>query len=138
VLLPDYISGAQSWEQLVKLREDQFAALDIRVHVGVGIEHIDRQARFVTDSNGQEHAYDRPLVATGSRAFMPPNFPKLPGVFNMRSRLDADSLLPFLGGENPFAVIVGGGLLGIELAGSLRHMGVKGTIVQKISRFDAQ
>ncbi len=135
VLLPDYISGAQSWEQLVKLREDQFAALDIRVHKGVGIAHIDRQHRIVTDTNGEEHAYDRLVLATGSRAFMPPNFPKLSGVFNMRSRLDADALLPFLGSETPAAVIVGGGLLGIELAGSLRHMGVKVTIVQKISRF---
>ena len=135
VLLPDYISGAQSWEQLVKLREDQFAALDIRVHKGVGIAHIDRAHRVVTDTNGEEHSYDRLILATGSRAFMPPNFPKLPGLFNMRSRLDADSLLPFLGGENPAAVIIGGGLLGIELAGSLRHMGVRVTIVQKISRF---
>jgi len=135
VLLPDYISGAQSWEQLVKLREDQFAALDIRVHKGVGIAHIDRQHRVVTDTNGEEHAYDRLILATGSRAFMPPNFPGLPGLFNMRSRLDADSLLPFLGGETPSAVIIGGGLLGIELAGSLRQMGVRVTIVQKISRF---
>ncbi len=135
VLLPDYLSGAQSWEQLVKLREDQFAALDIRVHTGVGIAHVDRQNRIVTDTNGEEHAYDRLILATGSRAFMPPNFSKLPGVFNLRSRLDADALLPFLGGENPSAVIVGGGLLGIELAGSLRQMGVKVTIVQKISRF---
>jgi ferredoxin-nitrate reductase len=157
VLLPDYISGAQGWDQLVKLREDQFASLDIRVHKGVGIEHIDRQNRVVTDSNGQEHAYDRLVLATGSRAFMPPNFPKLPGVFNMRSRLDADALLPFLtpvAVENPAggsattsrafshskgfassAVIVGGGLLGIELAGSLRQMGVRVTIIQKISRF---
>ena len=166
VLLPDYISGAQTWEQLVKLREDQFAALDIRVHKGVGIAHIDRQHRVVTDTNGDEHAYDRLILATGSRAFMPPNFPKLPGLFNMRSRLDADSLLPFLtntltavedpvsgvgataSGSQPrtadrvfdrcqgsSAVIIGGGLLGIELAGSLRHMGVRVTIVQKISRF---
>jgi ferredoxin-nitrate reductase len=164
VLLPDYLSGAQGWDQLVKLREDQFADLDIRVHTGVGIEHIDRQNQVVTDSNGQEHAYDRLILATGSRAFLPPNFPKLPGVLNMRSRLDADALLPFLtpavveprrgtdaGGSAthsttsrafshskgfaPAAVIVGGGLLGIELAGSLRQMGVRVTIVQKISRF---
>jgi ferredoxin-nitrate reductase len=53
----------------------------------------------------------------------------------MRSRLDADSLMPFLNTENPKALIVGGGLLGLELAASLREINVQVTIVQRISRF---
>ena len=120
VLLPDYISGAQSWEQLVKLREDQFEEARIIVHKGVGIAHIDRNAKVVVDTNGVEHTYDKILLGTGSRAFMPKGIPRLPGIFNMRSRLDADSLMPFLeSNRNPHAVIVGGGLLGLELAASL-------------------
>ena len=90
----------------------------------------------------------------GSRAFMPPSVPKIPGIFNMRSRLDADSLMPFLSSspltpisksglsgaasvtqKRGSAVIVGGGLLGLELAASLQELGVKVTIVQRISRF---
>ncbi len=141
VLLPDYISGAQSWEQLVKLREDQFDEARIIVHKGVGIAHIDRKAKVVTDTEGVEHSYDKILLGTGSRAFMPKSIPSLPGIFNMRSRLDADSLLPFLnppGGtsvEPPAAVIVGGGLLGLELAASLRQIGVRVTVVQRAGRF---
>ncbi len=61
----------------------------------------------------------------GSRAFMPKGVPNLPGIFNMRSRLDADSLLPFLKQPDPHAVIVGGGILGLELAASFREMNVK-------------
>ena len=145
VLLPDYISGAQSWDQLVKLREDQFAEAGILVHKGVGIVHIDRRAKVVTDTNGLDHQYDKIVLGTGSRAFLPKGIPRLPGIFNMRSRLDADSLLPFLdqpdahygavAAEAPAAVIVGGGLLGLELAASLQQIGVRVTVIQRAGRF---
>ena len=135
VLLPDYISGAQSWEQLVKLREEQFEEARIIVHKGVGIAHIDRKANVVTDTNGVEHSYDKILLGTGSSAFMPNGIPSLPGIFNMRSRLDADSLMPFLHEENPHTVIAGGGLLGLELAASLRQIGVRVTVIQRAGRF---
>ncbi|MGM9506588.1 molybdopterin-dependent oxidoreductase [Larkinella sp. GY13] len=139
VLLPDYISGAQSWEQLVKLREDQFGDANIMVHKGVSIVHIDRKAKVLIDSNGVEHTYDKLLLGTGSRAFMPRGVPPLPGIFNMRSRLDADSLLPFLkqpeDGAEPHTAIVGGGLLGLELAASLRQINVRVTVIQRAGRF---
>lgn len=135
VLLPDYISGAQSWEQLVKLREEQYADANIQVHKGIGIAHIDRKAKVVTDTNGVEHTYDKLLLGTGSRAFRPKGVPNLPGIFNLRSRLDADALMPFLGQPDPHAVIVGGGLLGLELAAALRHLQVRVTVVQRGGRF---
>jgi len=135
VLLPDYISGAQSWEQLVKLREDQFAEARIVVHKGVGIAHIDRKAKVVTDTEGVEHVYDKILLGTGSRAFMPNGIPRLSGIFNMRSRLDADSLMPFLSESEPHVAIVGGGLLGLELAASLRQIDVRVTVIQRAGRF---
>ncbi len=145
VMLPDYISGAQEWEQLVKLREDQFTEANILVHKGLEIVNIDRKNKVVIDSNGDEHTYDRLILGMGSRAFMPPSVPRIPGIFNMRSRLDADSLMPFLTPSHqgkgrdgvfvPHALIVGGGLLGLELAASLREINVQVTIVQRISRF---
>lgn len=139
VLLPDYISGAQSWEQLVRLREEQFDEANITVHKGVSVVHIDRKNKIVTDSNGVEHAYDKLLLGMGSSAFMPKGVPRQPGIFNMRSRLDADSLLPFLKpsgakADRPTAVVVGGGLLGLELAASLRQMDINVTVVQRSSR----
>lgn len=135
VMLPDYISGAQHWEQLVKLREDQFEENNIIVHKGISIAHIDRKNKTVVDSNGQEHTYDKLILGMGSRAFMPKGVPELPGIFNMRSRLDADSLLPFLKQSEPHAVIVGGGILGLELAASFREMNVKVSVIQRSGRF---
>jgi len=134
VMLPDYISGTQDWEQLVKLREEQFKENRIKVHKGISIEHIDRKSKVVVDSNGEEHFYDKLFLGMGSKAFMPRNFPKIPGIFNMRNRIDADSLEPYLA-KNGKAIIVGGGLLGLELAASLREMNVHVTIVQRIGRF---
>jgi ferredoxin-nitrate reductase len=138
VMLPDYLMGAQTWEQLVKLREDQFEALGIEVHKGVSIVSVDRENKTVTDSRGDTHAYDRLIMAAGSQAFVPAHFPKLPGIFPMRSRLDADTLLPFLTpkeGRPPRAVVIGGGLLGLELAAAFRELKVDVTIVQRSSRF---
>lgn len=134
VMLPDYISGTQNWNQLVKLREDQFSENRIKVHKGISIESIDKKNKVVIDSKGKEHSYDKLFLGMGSRAFMPRNFPKIPGIFNMRSRIDADSIAPFLA-KNGKAIIVGGGLLGLELAASLREINVPVTVVQRIGRF---
>jgi ferredoxin-nitrate reductase len=133
-MLPDYVSGTQNWDQLVKLREDQFKDNGIQVFKGVSIEHIDRKNKVVVDSNGQEHAYDKLFLGMGSRAFMPGNFPKMGGIFNMRSRIDADALEPYIARKGR-AVIVGGGLLGLEMAASLRELGMPVTVVQRIGRF---
>ena len=139
VMLPDYIAGQQSWEQLVKLRQDEFEKNSITVHKGLEIKHIDKKNKVVTDALGNVHEYDKLILGMGSSAFMPANVPKISGIFNMRSRLDADTLMPFLspksGNKPASAVIVGGGLLGIELAASLRELNVQVTIVQRIGRF---
>ncbi|WP_159468127.1 nitrate reductase [Dyadobacter sp. 3J3] len=134
VLLPDYISGEQTWEQLVKLREDQFADSNITVHKGISIVHIDRKNKVITDNSGNEHQYDKLILGMGSKAFMPKGVPELPGIFNMRSRLDADRLLPFVDNPDSHALIVGGGILGLELAASFRKMGVKVTVIQRSGR----
>ena len=133
VMLPDYISGTQSWEQLVKLREDQFEANHIKVNKGLEIHKIDREKKIIIDSDGFKHAYDKLFLGMGSQAFMPKNFPKMAGIFNMRSRLDADALQPFLK-DNGHVVIVGGGLLGLEMAASLRELNINTTVVQRIGR----
>ena len=134
VMLPDYISGAQTWDQLVKLKESEEARFDIKLHKGVSIEKVDRNNKCVIDSTGQATYYDILILATGSRAAVPKNVPELPGIFSMRSRVDADNFKNHIP-DNAHVVIVGGGLLGLEMAASLREGNVRITIVQRISRF---
>ncbi|RDV15819.1 NAD(P)H-nitrite reductase [Pontibacter diazotrophicus] len=134
VMLPDYISGMQSWQQLVKMKDSEEPAYNIQLLRGVSVEHIDRENKFVIDSRGIQTEYDVLLMATGSRAAVPKHVPSLPGIFTMRSRTDADNFRNHVP-ENAHVVIVGGGLLGLEMAASLREMGVKITIIQRVSRF---
>ena len=134
VMLPDYISGEQKWEQLVKMKDEDEAGYNIRLLRGVSVEKIDRANKQVTDSRGIRTYYDILIIATGSRAAVPKNVPSLPGIFTMRSRVDADNFKKHLpsGGH---VVIVGGGLLGLEMAASLREIGIKITIIQRTSSF---
>jgi len=134
VLLPDYISGALPWDNLVKMTDAEEQAYKIKLHRGVSIEKIDRENKMVTDSNGHNHHYDILLMATGSRAIMLRDVPPMKGIFTMRSRVDADSFKEHVDPSKGKVIIVGGGLLGIELAASLREVNVEVTIVQRISR----
>jgi len=134
VMLPDYISGEQQWEQLVKMKDHEENDFHIRLHRGVSIENIDRQAKTVTDSNGKTYSYDILLMATGSRPAMLRDVPPLKGIFTMRSRDDADRFITHMAQSNGTIVIVGGGLLGIELAASLREINREVVVIQRISR----
>lgn len=135
VMLPDYISGHQVWEQLVKLKDEEIPDWDLHVHRETLITKIDKENKTITDDKGVVHTYDVLFLGMGSRAFMPKDVPigKLPGIFNMRSRVDADKLLPYCK-PNAHILIVGGGLLGLELAASLTVMGVKITVVNRTDR----
>jgi ferredoxin-nitrate reductase len=134
VLLPDYITGALLWDNLVKMTDAEEKEFNIKLHRGTTIEKIDKNKKIVTDSNGKEHHYDILLMATGSRAAMLRDVPVMKGIFTMRSRLDADSFKDHIDPAKGRVIIVGGGLLGIELAASLREVNVEITIVQRISR----
>ena len=134
VMLPDYISGEQKWEQLVKMKDEDEPGYNIRLLRGISVEKIDRANKQVTDSRGIKTGYDILLIATGSRAAIPKNVPALPGIFSMRSRTDADNFKKHVPVDG-HVVIVGGGLLGLEMAASLREMGIKITIIQRTSKF---
>ena len=134
VMLPDYISGAQEWEQLIKMKTKEEFEFNITLHRGVSIENINREAQTVLDSNGVIYGYDVLIMATGSRAIMLRDIPPLKGIFSMRSRMDADNFKNHVVPSKGKVVIVGGGLLGIELAASLREVDVEVVIIQRISR----
>jgi ferredoxin-nitrate reductase len=134
VQLPDYISGTQSWKDLVRMTDEEETDNDIDLRRGVSIESINREDKYVIDSTGVTTYYDRLILATGSRAALPKNVPVLDGIFTLRSRADADRFR----GQVPaggHVVVVGGGLLGLELAASLREMAIRVSVIHRSSRF---
>lgn len=135
VLLPEYVNENMQWRDLLKFKTRQeFEKLNVNLHEGISVEKINRDTKTIVDSEGKIHAYDKLILATGSRAFVPPDAPiHLPGVFTMRNRRNADDLKVYLK-PKAHVLIVGGGLLGLELAGALREIEVEVTIVQLASR----
>ena len=140
VLLPEYVTNELSWEGLQKIKADSLKKLNITMKSNVAINNINAKNNIITDSNGDIHAFDSLIIATGSRPFVPENAQlHLPGRFTMRKKEDADRLKNYLDNTNlpaeeQHVVIVGGGLLGLELAAALKHKKVKITIVQRASR----
>jgi ferredoxin-nitrate reductase len=134
VLLPDYISGTLPWTNLIKMTDAEEEEFKIKLHRGVSITKIDRENKTVTDSNNVTHQYDVLLMATGSRAAMLRDIPPMNGIFTMRSRKDADDFKNHVDAAKGKVIIVGGGLLGIELAASLRGVNVDVVVIQRISR----
>ncbi|MHC0441555.1 molybdopterin-dependent oxidoreductase [Flavobacterium sp. 3-210] len=141
VLLPEYMTGEFSWEQLLKVKDGEaFSKLKITMKAGVAIEKLDPNKKTILDSQGEIHTFDSLIIATGSRPFVPENAQlHLPGRFTVRKKEDADRLKKHLDSTNlppeeQHVVIIGGGLLGLELAAALKHKKVKTTIVQRASR----
>ena len=134
VQLPDYISGTQQWSQLVRMTDEEERSLGIQLHRGISIERIDPAAKFVVDSTGGVTYYDTLILATGSRAALPRQVPSMEGIFTLRSRSDADRFRSEVAAGSQ-VIVAGGGLLGLELAASLREMDIRVSIVHRSSRF---
>lgn len=140
VLLPEYVSDELSWKALEKLKKGELQKMRIVLHQGIGIAKIQDQDKTVIDSNGISHNFDLLVMATGSSAFVPSDVQlNLPGRFTMRERGDADKLKKYLKetglrNEEQHVVIVGGGLLGLELAAALKKIKVNISIIQRAPR----
>ncbi|WP_367768896.1 molybdopterin-dependent oxidoreductase [Flavobacterium sp. WC2421] len=140
VLLPEYVTAELSWDKLLKIKDDALGKLNITMKSGIGINAINTSDKTVVDSQGITHTFDNLILATGSRPFIPENAQlHLPGRFTIRKKEDADRLKNYLDNtklapEEQHVVIVGGGLLGLELAAALKHKKVKITIIQRASR----
>ena len=134
VLLPHYVSGHNAWDSLVTASQESLAAKGVDFRPGVAVTAIDRQAKEVVDAKGQRTPYDVLILATGSRSAKLYHGP-MPqsGVHFLRKRGDAESIRD-RAGPGKKAVIVGGGLLGLELADALHHLGTEVTVLQRGDR----
>ena len=131
VLLPDYVSGSRAWSHLLKMDHEDENIFNINLHKGTSIVNIDKDSKIIFDSNGKEYSYDILIMCTGSNAATLQNVPiELRGTFTMRNRGDAERLIPYSKKGNRI-IIIGGGLLGLELAGALREKEVDVTVIHR-------
>jgi nitrite reductase (NADH) large subunit len=131
ILLSSVLGGFAAPEQLWLNPLDWYEERGVRVHGGVRAETIDRAQRVVVGASGKvAEPYDVLVLATGSRPFVPPmEGVKQKGVFVFRTLDDCGSIAAYAQ-ECDRAVVIGGGLLGLEAARGLLSHGLEVTVVE--------
>lgn len=130
IRLPEVVAGRTLPEKIVLKGPAWFAEQRIELRTATRVDGIDAAAGFVASADGGRIPYDALLLATGARSFVPPvPGAGLPGVVTLRTLADALDLRARAVAGGP-VVVIGGGLLGIELAAGLRGAGVDVTVVE--------
>jgi nitrite reductase (NADH) large subunit len=129
ILLSPVLTGEKQFEEIVLNDDSWYAEHGITLHKGRSVVEIDRRQRRVWAADGTAAQYDRLLLATGSNPFLLPVPGKdLPGVIGFRDFADVEAMLR-AAKEYRHAVVIGGGLLGLEAANGLMKQGMKVTVI---------
>jgi nitrite reductase (NADH) large subunit len=132
ILLSPVLAGEKRVEDIILHTRDWYAANGITLHAGDPVVAIDRARRVVRSQSGVEASYDRLLIATGSKPFLiPVPGHELSGVISFRDLKDVESMMS-AARDHHHAVIVGGGLLGLEAANGLLRQGMSVTVVHLV------
>lgn len=136
--LSQVVRDRRSAQRLALRPSGWYADAGVDVRLSAGAIAIDVDRRRVTDATGAEHGYDALVLATGSRAFLPP----IPGieldhVVGYRTLRDAERIAA-RAGHAQTAVVIGGGLLGLEAAAALSQRGLAVTVIQAAARLMAR
>ncbi len=129
ILLSPVLAGEQTVQEIVLNPLAWYAEHGITLHTGRKVVSVDRRARIVRADDGTEAPYDRLLLATGSHPFILPVPGKdLKGVIGYRDIADTEAMIE-AAGRFRHAVVIGGGLLGLEAANGLMLRGMQVTVV---------
>src|SRR5436190_11956404 len=131
ILLSSVLGGFKDPKQLWLNPLEWYEKHRVTVHAGVKAEIIDRQRRIVVGAGGKvEEPFDFLVLATGSRPFVPPlEGTNQEGVFVFRTLEDCDHIAAYARNCQR-AVVIGGGLLGLEAARGLLSHGLEVTVVE--------
>jgi nitrite reductase (NADH) large subunit len=129
IMLSPVLSGEKAYEDILIHDDAWYETNGITLHRGKQVVEIDRAAKRVVAADGTVAAYDQLLVATGSMPFVVPiSGATLPGVVTYRDLDDVDKMLE-AAGKGGRAVIIGGGLLGLEAVAGLQARGMEVTVL---------
>jgi nitrite reductase (NADH) large subunit len=129
ILLSPVLSGEKSYAEIVIHGDAWYEKHDVRLLKGQKIVAVDRAAKTVTAEGGVTVSYDKLLIATGSLPIViPVPGHDLPGVLTYRDMDDVSAML-IAAQSGGSAVVIGGGLLGLEAAAGLKERGMNVTVV---------
>src|SRR5215203_5433938 len=129
ILLSPVLAGEQTLDEIVLNSWEWYEENRITLHAGKKVVEVDRVRRVVRSEDGTEEEYDRLLLCTGSNPFILPVPGKdLQGVIAYRDIADTNTMIE---AAQKFrkAVVIGGGLLGLEAANGLMKRGMEVSVV---------
>lgn len=129
ILLSPVLAGEQTIDEIILNPLSWYAEHGIRLHLGKKVVEVDRRKRIVRAADGTEEEYDRLLIATGSNPFiLPVPGKELDGVIAYRDIADTNTMIE-AAAKYRHAVVIGGGLLGLEAANGLMLRGMQVSVV---------
>ncbi|WP_371368455.1 nitrite reductase large subunit NirB [Pseudomonas sp. QL9] len=129
ILLSPVLAGEQTFEDIVLNDLNWYSENGIRLLLDRKVVKIDRHKRKVFAADGTEAEYDRLVIATGSNPFiLPVPGNRLQGVIGYRDIADTQQMIE-TAKSHSHAVVIGGGLLGLEAANGLKQRGMDVTVV---------
>lgn len=129
IMLSPVLSGESTYEDIIIHDEAWYEANNVTLHAGEKVVSIDRENKTVRSEGGVIEGYDNLLIATGSTPFIiPVPGHDLPGVLAYRDLDDVNKMLN-AAAKGGRAVVIGGGLLGLEAAAGLKLRGMDVTVI---------
>ncbi|TKT75896.1 nitrite reductase large subunit NirB [Aquamicrobium sp. LC103] len=129
IMLSPVLSGEKAYEEIIIHGDGWYIDRGIVLYKGHRVVSIDRAGKTVTSDHGVVEAYDRLVIATGSVPFIiPVPGTDLAGVITYRDLDDVQAML-LAAQSREKAVVIGGGLLGLEAAAGLRARGMEVTVL---------
>lgn len=134
IMLSPVLSGEKTIDDIMLHPHAWYADKGIRLIAGDPAVRIDRPRKHVYTEKGEVISYDRLILATGSKPFVPP-IPgsDLKGVLSFRDIYDVNNMLDYCKTKKN-AVVIGGGLLGLEAAYGLKQQGMNVTVLHLMDR----
>jgi nitrite reductase (NADH) large subunit len=137
IMLSHVLSGEENDSDIFLNSLHWYQDNNITLHAGVRVVRIDRFTKYVFANNGHVVPYDLLIIATGSQSFMPPmdglytpSGSVKPGVFTFRTIDDTRNMVQHAQYDHHHrAVVIGGGLLGLEAARGLQSHGIDVDVV---------
>ena len=134
IMLSPVLSGDKTIEDIMLHSHTWYRDKGIRFIAGDPAVKIDRPRKQVYTQKGEIVDYDRLIMATGSKPFVPPiSGSNLKGVISFRDINDVNTMLDYCKNKKN-AVVIGGGLLGLEAAYGLKQRGMCVTVLHLMDR----